>query len=62
VLLVDDEADVLETAGAFLRNAGASVFEATSAAAAIEVLQSAKPDVLLIDLAMPESNANKGLA
>jgi PAS domain S-box-containing protein len=54
VLLVDDDREVLETAAAILRSAGASVVQVPSAKEAIVVLQSAKPDVLVIDLAMPE--------
>jgi signal transduction histidine kinase/CheY-like chemotaxis protein len=54
VLLVDDDADAVEMLAAFLRRAGAEVTAAASAAAALDTLGPAKPDVIVADVAMPE--------
>jgi PAS domain S-box-containing protein len=54
VLAVDDDADTLEMLLLFLRRAGAEVAAAPSAAAALEVLERFRPDVLVADIGMPE--------
>jgi PAS domain S-box-containing protein len=54
VLAVDDDADTLEMLTLFLRRAGAEVASAASAAAALETLESFRPDVLVADIGMPE--------
>ncbi len=54
VLAVDDDRDTLEMLSLFLRRAGAEVASAASAAAALEVLERFRPDVLVADIGMPE--------
>jgi signal transduction histidine kinase/ActR/RegA family two-component response regulator len=54
VLVVDDEADARETLVEILRRARAEVLAVASADAALEALESFRPDVLLSDIAMPE--------
>jgi CheY-like chemotaxis protein len=56
VLLVDDDQDTLQVLSVILANSGAKVETADSAAAAIEVLQWYRPDVLVSDLAMPKED------
>jgi signal transduction histidine kinase/ActR/RegA family two-component response regulator len=53
VLVVDDEDDAREATVVLLSQAGAAVSAASSAAEAIQALESAAPDVLLSDVAMP---------
>jgi PAS domain S-box-containing protein len=54
VLVVDDEAEAREVTDAVLRHHGAQVGLAASAAEALEQFDSFRPDVLLVDLGMPE--------
>jgi len=56
VLLVDDDQDTLQVLSVMLVDSGAKVETADSAAAAIEVLQWYRPDVLVSDLAMPKED------
>jgi len=57
VLLVDDEADVLVTVGAFLRNAGYVVTGVTTGAQALEMLLAGNQfDAIVTDYALPGSN------
>jgi signal transduction histidine kinase/DNA-binding response OmpR family regulator len=53
VLVVDDDPDACEMAAATLRRAGADVLTATSANAALALLDSFRPRVLVSDIAMP---------
>lgn len=53
VLLVDDEADVRAVTARLLRDAGARVTLAASAAEGLQLLQQAPPAVLLSDIGMP---------
>ena len=54
VLLVDDEPDGRALLGRLLADAGALVHEASTAAAALAILQRAHVDVILSDVSMPE--------
>jgi len=54
VLVADDAADVRWAVSVTLESAGAAVTAVGSAEAALRVLQSERPDVLVSDLAMPE--------
>jgi CheY-like chemotaxis protein len=54
VLVVDDEPDACEAVRLVLSQHGATVCTATSGSAALELLESMTPDVLVADLAMPE--------
>ena len=53
ILLVDDDNAVREVTAEALREVGYEVLEAGSGAAALEVLEALKIDLLIIDLAMP---------
>jgi CheY-like chemotaxis protein len=52
LLVVDDDADVLEPVCAVLRGAGHKVEQASSGLAALEVLERARIDLLLTDVVM----------
>jgi PAS domain S-box-containing protein len=54
VLVVDDEEDAREIIAQVLRDAGASVTTAASAAGALESLEAKPPDVIVSDIGMPE--------
>ncbi|HEY9696265.1 MAG TPA: PAS domain-containing protein [Trichocoleus sp.] len=54
ILAVDDEIDNLELATFILEQAGASVVAAASAPEALRVLAQTKPDILLLDIGMPQ--------
>jgi CheY-like chemotaxis protein len=54
VLVVDDNAEILETLTAMLESQGATVTAVDTAEHALDVLKQARPDVLLSDLDMPE--------
>ncbi len=56
VLVVDDESDAREMTGAVLGHYGATVAAAASAREALETLRAFPADVLLIDIAMPETD------
>ncbi len=53
VLVVDDEADTLELIKVLLGQCGAAVTTASSAAEALKVLESERPDVIISDIGMP---------
>ncbi|HEY0375733.1 MAG TPA: ATP-binding protein [Pyrinomonadaceae bacterium] len=53
VLVVDDETDTLDYVAAALRERGAEVTAASSAAEAMTALERLRPDVLVADIAMP---------
>ncbi|WP_290439406.1 PAS domain-containing protein [Leptolyngbya sp. 'hensonii'] len=54
ILVVDDEADMLEMTAMLLRQEGAIVYEAKAAEVALEILQKQRPDILLCDIGMPK--------
>jgi PAS domain S-box-containing protein len=54
VLAVDDEEDALGLLRVVLETAGARVTTASSALAALELIESLKPDVIVADIGMPE--------
>jgi len=56
VLVVDDELDVRELLTTLLEEAGAAVYAAESAAGALRALSAFRPDVVLSDIAMPETD------
>jgi CheY-like chemotaxis protein len=53
VLVVDDSTEILETVVEMLELHGAAVTAVATAEAALDVLQTSRPDVLLSDLEMP---------
>ena len=54
ILLVDDEPDILEIVGYNLNKEGFKVYTATNGKDAIEVALSKKPDLIILDVMMPE--------
>ena len=54
VLVVDDEPDALESLSRTLTDSGATVFAAQSAQAALGLVQTKSPHVLVSDIGMPE--------
>jgi CheY-like chemotaxis protein len=53
VLVVDDEPDIRATVSAMLEAEGYDVIEATNGAEALEALEAADPDIVLLDMRMP---------
>ena len=56
VMLVDDEQDAREVLGAALEQSGAEVGKVSSADAALELLSTLRPHVLLADIEMPSKD------
>ena len=54
VLVIDDEPDVLLLCRVNLEHAGHEVLMAASGAAGMEMARSAQPDVIVLDLMMPQ--------
>jgi signal transduction histidine kinase/ActR/RegA family two-component response regulator len=56
IMVVDDNTDAGDTLGALLNALGAIVSVVRSGQAALEALDSVKPDTVLLDIGMPEMN------
>ena len=56
VLIADDQADLLAILAARFRALGYEVLEASDGAQAVELAQSARPDIAILDVMMPELN------
>lgn len=56
LLVVDDEIDNLELARFILQQAGASVVTVSSATEALQSLSQTQPDILLVDIGMPQTD------
>lgn len=56
ILVVDDEQEVLQTLGRVLRQEDTKVELMTSALEALSVLERSTPDLLILDIKMPEMN------
>ncbi|PCI99020.1 MAG: DNA-binding response regulator [Flavobacteriales bacterium] len=54
ILLVDDEQDIIEFLGYNLRKEGFDVLTATSGREAIEIAKENNPDLIILDVMMPE--------
>ncbi len=54
ILIVDDEPDVLELVGFNLRKAGFEIVTAANGAEALKQARDASPDLIVLDLMMPE--------
>ena len=54
ILIVDDEPNILGTLAPLLRSRGYDVFTAMSGRAAIEAVDRDKPDVVILDLGLPD--------
>lgn len=62
VLIIDDNVTITSLYGAVLRNAGHKVEAAHDGEAGLAAVARFKPDVVLLDLAMPKSNGLQVLA
>lgn len=62
VLVVDDDADVTDTMREILEDEGHRVFVADNGRRALEVTRSERPDLVLLDLEMPEMDGRRFLA
>ena len=56
ILLVDDDEDMLAMAGRWLEKSGFTVSRTTSGEDALAAIEGAKPDLVLLDYAMPGMN------
>ena len=56
ILLIDDDEDMLAMTGRWLEKAGHSVTKAPSGKEALDLLSKEKPDLVLLDYAMPDMN------
>ena len=56
ILAVDDEPDQLEMVGLLLQEEGFAIETATNGAEALEIIYRSKPDLILMDVAMPAMN------
>ena len=54
ILLVDDEPDIVEIISYSLKNANYDVYSASNGLDAIKVAKSIKPDLIILDVMMPE--------
>ncbi len=54
ILLIDDDDDMLAMTGRWLEKSGYRVSKASSGKAALEMIPGDKPDLILLDYAMPE--------
>ena len=57
ILLVDDDADMLKLTERWIVKAGHDTMCATSGEEALGILKAAKPDVIVLDYAMPQMDS-----
>ncbi len=56
ILIVDDDADVREVMSVVLSDLGYQVMEAANGDAALDILRTGRPDLMVLDFGMPGSN------
>jgi two-component system OmpR family response regulator len=61
LLVVDDEATILELLAGSLRLAGFDVVTAASGAAAVHAVESSRPDLVLLDVMLPDGDGFEAL-
>ncbi len=54
ILLIDDDGDMLAMTGRWLEKAGYEVLKASSGKEGLSILEGQRPDLILLDYAMPE--------
>lgn len=54
ILIIDDDADILETTGALLEHEGFEIHSAASVEDGISLIGEVNPDVILLDIMFPE--------
>ncbi len=62
ILIVDDEVHVIQILDYKLKKAGYQVLGATSGAQALDICRQEKPDIILLDIMMPEMDGWEVLA
>lgn len=62
ILLVDDQPDIRFVMGEFLESLGHEVIKASSAPSGLEMLESERPDLVFLDLTMPDMSGTEALA
>jgi CheY-like chemotaxis protein len=62
ILLVDDERDIRFVMSELLEDMGHEVIEASSAPGGLEMLESERPDLIVLDLTMPDMSGIEALA
>lgn len=59
ILVVDDEADILDLATVRLKKIGYEIIEAADAEEALVILQNNTPDLILLDLLLPDMQGDE---
>ena len=62
ILLVDDQRDIRFVMGELLESLGHQVVHASSAPRGLELLETERPDLIFLDLSMPEMSGTEALA
>jgi DNA-binding response OmpR family regulator len=61
ILIIDDEKDLRDALGTALRNAGFAVLEALDGPQGLELAELEKPDLILLDIMMPNMSGHQVL-
>ena len=59
LLIVDDELDIREFAKSFFKKRGIDVLTASGGGEALEIIENEKPDLVLLDIIMPDMNGEE---
>jgi len=62
ILLVEDNDEVRELLALFMKRLGYNVFEATTGVEAIDLASTVQPDLIMMDLRLPEMNGAEATA
>jgi CheY-like chemotaxis protein len=62
ILLVEDNNDVRELLALFMKRLGYKAFEATTGVEAIDLASTVQPDLIMMDLRLPEMNGAEATA
>ncbi len=61
ILIIDDEKDLRDALGMALRNAGFTVLEAIDGQSGLQLAETQKPDLILLDIMMPNMSGHQVL-